>query len=156
MEKIEDIKQGYVESIKVVADKSRIEVGGAEVSLHCDKFNTRIIKGLEDVVGFEKAQEILENSASKSTYDILNSYLSSTDIKSAFNGLSPEEKLKTIFELFKVLGYGAIEISSVSDSSGEFFSKSSYISEGWLENEKKWKWSKRISGKSGCRNSRNG
>jgi predicted hydrocarbon binding protein len=143
MGSIEDIKNGYVQSIKILADRSRIEAGGAEVSLHCDKFNTRILKGLEDVAGFEKAREIIATSAEKTTIDLLNKYLDSPNVKEAFASFSVDDRLKTIFEIFKVLGYGALNVESVGETSGKFVSKSTYISEGWLENEKKWKWSKR-------------
>jgi V4R domain-containing protein len=139
----EDIKEDYKESIKILADKSRLEVGSVEASLHCDKFNTRIIKGLEDVIGFKDAQKILSETAEKSTYNLLNAYLSSAQIADSFNSLSPEDKLNVIFELFKVLGYGALKISSINENSGKFVSKSTYLSEGWLENERKWKWAKR-------------
>jgi hypothetical protein len=143
MASIEDIKKGYIESITILADRSRIQAGGAEVSLHCDKFNTRIQKGLEDVAGFEKAREIIAVSAEKTTINLLNSYLSSPKAKEVFDSLSADDKLKAIFEIFKVLGYGALDAVGVSETSGKFISKSTYISEGWLENEKKWKWSKR-------------
>jgi hypothetical protein len=143
MGSIADIKSGYIQSITILADRSRIQAGGAEVSLHCDKFNTRILKGLEDVAGFEKAREIIATSAEKTTIDLLNKYLASANVKEAFDSLSVDDKLKAVFEIFKVLGYGALDAVSVSETSGKFVSKSTYISEGWLENEKKWKWSKR-------------
>ena len=143
MGSIEDIRKNYIESITILADRSRIEAGGAEVSLHCDKFNTRIQKGLEDVAGFDKAMEIITNSAEKTTIDLLNSYFASPKAKEAFESFSVDEKLEAIFEIFKILGYGSLSKVSLSETSGKFVSKSTYISEGWLENEKKWKWAKR-------------
>jgi hypothetical protein len=56
---IAQVKEAFLGSVKADADKSRLEFGGTEVSFHCDKFNTRVVKGLEDVVGVDDAHKLL-------------------------------------------------------------------------------------------------
>jgi hypothetical protein len=133
--------RGYmIDTIEVHPEKSRLEFGGAEVSFHCDKFNTRVVKGLEDVVGFNDANRILASISEKSHYDLLTTFLNSGDAADDFASLSPEDKVASIFEIYKVFAYGSFDSSGIGESGGIVTSGSSYVAEGWLENMERWNW----------------
>lgn len=133
-----------LESTDYDAERARLSFGAHEVSYHCDKFNTRVIKGLEDVIGYEDAHSILEKTAGESTIKLIGDFFENTDASDEFAELeSPDDKLNYIFEVFKAGGYGAFEISSADENGGEITSPSSYIAEGWLENMERWKWPRR-------------
>lgn len=137
-----DIVQAYGATMEIDAAHSRIRMGGHEVAFHCDKFNTRIIKGLEDVIGIQDAAKLLIDSAEKSSYQMFADFFQG-DNKAAFDGLSPEDKLDTLIEMGKMLGYGGVDVKTLSDKGGEFSSPYSYLAEGWLENKDRWNWSLR-------------
>lgn len=131
------IREKLMGLMEVNAEKSELKVSGQLFAYHCDKFNTRILKGLEDTLGFEKARDILCKSAEETTYDTL------TGMFEVFDGSTPEEKLASIFEAYKVFGHGNVQIKEVSASGGIVTAKPSYMVEGWLENTERWNWGKR-------------
>ena len=142
-DKIASLTEAYKQGVNFFPEKSRLEMGHHEVAFHCDKFNTRIIKGLEDVLGVDGAKDILVSTAEQSTYEMLDDFFHSEKFKEDFSSLTPMERLQTIFEIFKVLGYGAVNVEELGDGTARFSSKSSYLSEGWLENMARWNWKMR-------------
>ncbi|NLI99179.1 hypothetical protein GX441_11045 [bacterium] len=136
------ILESYLKTFMIDAEHSRIRIGNHEVAFHCDKFNTRIIKGLEDVIGVADSYKLLVASAEKATLQMFSDFLVS-EIKPQFDALSPEDKFTTLVEIGKLLGYGALNASRISDKGGEFSSPSSYLAEGWLENQTRWNWKQR-------------
>jgi predicted hydrocarbon binding protein len=138
-----DIVRAYGASLEIDAKRSRIRIGGHEVSFHCDKFNTRIIKGFEDVVGFDDAGRLLAASAEQASYKMFSDFFAGGGQLDAFNALSAQDRLATLFEMGKLLGYGAVNIESVSETQATFVSPSSYLAEGWLENQERWNWKPR-------------
>jgi hypothetical protein len=140
---IAQVKEAFLGSVKADADKSRLEFGGTEVSFHCDKFNTRVVKGLEDVVGVDDAHKLLSRQAEITHHAFLQKFLLGGRGAEAFSSLSPAEKLAAIFDIYKVLAYGAFEGNGVSEAGGKVTSKSSYVAEGWLENLERWNWTLR-------------
>ncbi|MBD3290937.1 hypothetical protein GF337_19175 [candidate division KSB1 bacterium] len=138
-----DILSSYADTLNFIPEKSRLELGSVEVSYHCDKFNTRILKNFEDVLGFDKGGMLLQKAAEFTTYEALKKFLDQTEIKANFDAMSTEDKTLTILEMFKIPAYGAIEISSLSPEKSVFISKSSYLAEGWLENKEKFNWEDR-------------
>ncbi len=128
--------------MEIDAAHSRIRIGGHEVAFHCDKFNTRIIKGLEDVIGIPDAAKMLIASAEASSYQMFVDFFKG-DRKAAFDSLSPEDKIATLIEMGKMLGYGGVDVKSLSEKGGDFVSPYSYLAEGWLENKDRWNWSLR-------------
>jgi hypothetical protein len=143
MADLSQIKNLFLGTVKADAEKSRLEFGGTEVSFHCDKFNTRIVKGLEDVVGYEEAKRILAHQAEVTHYAFLKKFFVDGPGAEAFGAMSPEEKLTAIFEIYKLLAYGAFNADGVDASGGPLTSPSSYVAEGWLENLERWHWSLR-------------
>lgn len=137
------IVKAYLDTLGLNREKSTLSVGGVDVAFHCDKFNTRILKNIEDVMGYEEGSALLKEWALKTTYKALGSFLIGGAGAGGFAVLSSREKLEAQFELFKVLAYGAVTIDSLTESSGVFSSKTSYLAEGWLENKKSWGWDTR-------------
>jgi len=137
------VKELFLGTVKADAERSRLEFGGTEVSFHCDKFNTRIIKGLEDVVGFEEAKKLLAHQAETTNYALLETFLGEGEPAEVFGSLSPEEKLAAVFEIYKILAYGAFDGGAVGEGGGTVTSPYSYLAEGWLENMERWNWSLR-------------
>lgn len=138
-----EIVSTYHQSLTFHSQKSRLELGEVEVSYHCDKFNTRILKNFEDVLGYEKGSALLQQAAERTTYQALKKFVESDAIKSKFDKLSTADKVATMFEMFKIPAYGALSIISLSPEKSIFASKSSYLAEGWLENKENWKWENR-------------
>ncbi len=136
------IVESYLKTFTIDAEHSRIRVGNHEVAFHCDKFNTRIIKGFEDVIGIEDSAKLLVASAEKTILQMFNDFFKD-DVKTQFDSLSPEDKFATLIEMGKLLGYGAIDPATPTDKGGTFISPSSYLAEGWLENETRWNWKQR-------------
>ncbi len=124
-------------SIAVDAARSRISVGGEEFAYHCDKFNTRIIKGLEDVLGPAKARELIARTAAQSLLEMFKSFAASMP---EFQTASVADKLTGFAECWKILGFGAVTFDKMDGSSTKARSTTSYLAEGYLENMKRWSW----------------
>jgi len=128
--------------ISINAEKSVIKLGEIEIAFHCDKFNTRIFRGFEDTLGFEKARDLIFASAHNTTYDNLTKF-SSEIIKN----MKPSDAIASFFELYKVLGYGNFTVLDVyANGGGRVKGDPSYMAEGWLENQEKWHWAPRKQG----------
>lgn len=139
----EELVNSFTGSITFDANKSRLNIGGTEVAFHCDKFNTRILKNMEDVMGYEPGGKLLREMAEHTTFALLKKFLLDGPGAAHFSSLDPSDKVASIFELFKVLAYGALDVTELSASEGKFTSKTSYLAAGWLENQTKWNWEKR-------------
>lgn len=131
------IAEKFLATTEIDVPHSRIKMGGEEVAYHCDKFGTRIIKGLEDVMGYEKAAELISHSAAVTVTDLLTNFISK---QPEWAGLDVAGKLAAIFDIYKLLGAGAFTAEKTDGSSTKVTSKSSYIAEGWLENMARWRW----------------
>lgn len=143
MASVTEVRDQVLSSLNADAERSRLDFGGVEVSFHCDKFNTRIIKGLEDVLGFEDARKLLVEESEKAHLKFLEATLKNGPASAAFQALSPADKLQAVFEVYKLLAYGAFDGSGLSEKGGTVTSKTSYLAEGWLENLERWNWSLR-------------
>lgn len=123
--------------------KSKLSIAGTPVSYHCDKFNTRILKNLEDVMGYARAGEMLSKMAQKTTYDSMKYVLDETEVGADIKTLGKKEQLEAFLEILSALAYGSIELVEYSTNLSTFQSKHSYLAEGWLENKKSWKLDER-------------
>ena len=127
-------------AVEIDPDRSRIRLAGHEVAYHCEKFSTRIIRGLEDVLGVEEANALIQRVAAESLYRPL------TELPQAEAGWASRtrsERLALIFEIFKMLGYGAVSIAETNGNRTRVTSPNSYLAEGFFENAEQWRWSKR-------------
>ncbi len=134
----EALVNAYLATLKHDQDRSRLELGGIEVSFHCDKFNTRILKNFEDVMGYHEGGKVLASCAEATTYEALRKFLGAGEAAAIFAPLPLGARLEAIFELFKVLAYGAVETLEASPEGARFMSRTSYLAEGWLENKERW------------------
>jgi hypothetical protein len=123
--------------ISIDSSRARIQVGNLEVAYHCDKFATRITKGLEDILGVDKASTLLADSAARTAFRMLNEL---TATLPEWGGLSTAEKLGVIFDAYKVLGDGSVQTGYTGGSSAQVTSPTSYLAEGYLENMQRWQW----------------
>jgi hypothetical protein len=117
---------------------STLKLGGVGVSFHCDKFNTRILKNFEDVMGYEDGGMLIRTAAARTSFAFLSQFLTTPDIAPSFAAMDPSGRLETIFEIYKALAYGAIRVQDVARTSAVFVSDTSYLAEGWLENRERW------------------
>lgn len=140
----EEVVNGFLKTMAFDQNRSRLSIAGTEVSFHCDKFNTRILKNFEDVMGYEDAANLLFEMAERTTYDSLKKLLSDTPLGDEFKSLSPEDKIGATFEIFKVLAYGSIVPEEITSDKAVFTSKHSYLAEGWLENRDNWHLDERL------------
>jgi predicted hydrocarbon binding protein len=124
-------------SITFDAARSRISVGGEEFAYHCDKFNIRIIKGLEDVLGPAKARELIMRTASQNLLEMFKSFAA---FMPEFQAASVAEKLMGFAECWKILGFGAVTFDKMDGSSTQARSTTSYLAEVYLENMQRWGW----------------
>jgi hypothetical protein len=131
------VRETFIGKISLDPEKSELMVGEELFSYHCDKFNTRILKGFEDTLGFDKARDLLFTSSESTNYDALKGMFD------LIEGETPQDKLKSIFEMFKVLGHGDLYVKDINAKGGTITAKKSYMVEGWLENQERWHWSKR-------------
>lgn len=128
----------YLATLSFDRERSRLQIGGVEVSFHCDKFNTRVLKNFEDVMGYEQGGQLLFESAAATSHAALSRFLLAGPGAAAFTPLDFHARLEAAAELFKVLAYGAIEIVSATPLKAVFRSRTSYLAEGWLENKDRW------------------
>jgi len=134
-------RENMIGMISINAERSVIKLGDVEIAYHCDKFNTRIFKGFEDTLGFEKARDLIFTSAHNTTYD--NLVKIATGI---IAGSKPADVIESLFELYKVLGYGNFMVQDAYENGGRVKGDPSYMAEGWLENQEKWHWTNRTQG----------
>ena len=136
--KYDAIVSKYLGLQKFDYSTSELSIAGTAVSFHCDKFNTRILKNLEDVMGYDKAASMLFEKAQKTTYDSFKHIMDETEVGQDINAFSKKEQIEAFLEIFKALAYGAIKIVEYSPERSVFSSEHAYLAEGWLENKKKW------------------
>ncbi|NLI40327.1 MAG: hypothetical protein GX421_03945 [Caldisericales bacterium] len=132
------IREDIASLTKISGEDGTIAIGSVTVAYHCDKFNTRIIKGFEDTLGFEKARQLVHDTAESTAYDSLASFIASKT-----QDMSPKDALGVAFDLFKVLGYGCYQLLEDNGKGGKVKGSPVYTAEGWLENETKWNWEAR-------------
>ncbi len=129
------IRDRVAQTMVIDAQKGRISIGDVNIAFHCDKFNTRIIKGFEDTLGYEKTRVLLFKVAEETTYDGFCGFL-----KEMMEGKSPIVAFSLANELFKTLGYGNFEVIEIN---GKVRGNTAYTAEGWIENQAKWGWERR-------------
>jgi hypothetical protein len=132
-----------ISTIESDARRSRLKVAGTEVAFHCDKFNTRIIKGLESITGFDKLAIMISRISEETHYNLVQKIIQA-DSEKRFASLSRTDKLAAIFEIYKVFGYGNFDVSKLTEDGGEVTAKKSYLAEGYLENQQRWNWGPRF------------
>ena len=137
--KYDAIVDKYLGLLKHDYTTSELSIAGTAVAFHCDKFNTRILKNLEDVMGFDKAAKMLFEMARLTTYNSFKNIMETTEAGQDIKALSKKEQIEAFLEIFKALAYGAIVNVEYTPERSLFSSEHSYLAEGWLENKRSWK-----------------
>lgn len=127
-------------AVEIDPVRSRIQLAGHEVAYHCEKFSTRIIRGLEDVLGVEEANALIQQAAAESLYKPLAQL---PEAQPEWASMPRQERLALIFSVFKMLGYGAVGLAETNGNRTRVTSANSYLAEGFFENAEQWRWSKR-------------
>lgn len=127
-------------AVEIDAERSRIRLAGHEVAYHCEKFSTRIIRGLEDVLGVEEANALIQQTAAESLYKALAQL---PETQPGWATMPRAERLALLFAVFKMLGYGAVRVAATNGNRTQVTSANSYLAQGFFENAEQWRWSKR-------------
>ncbi|MBN2047030.1 MAG: hypothetical protein JW750_04220 [Anaerolineaceae bacterium] len=132
---MENLTQRVVKSFDFDVERSRITINGTEVAMHSDQYAVRTIKGIEDVMGYERAAQVLQGSAARSMIRLI---LKEFSARQYMAEMSVEEKLFRVVNAWKILGYGALEIEELTDHSARISTANSYLAVGYLENQAAW------------------
>ena len=122
------------------AEHSRITTSGIEIAYQSDKFSTRIIKGIEDVMGYEAASQLIKANACKAT---LNTFMKIQGKLGIGNLKTPQEKMEALFLIWKKLGNGSVTMVELSPTRAVFETHTSFLAVGYQENMKNWHWPQR-------------
>ncbi len=121
------IKYGYL-SMFVCFDPSLniLKLDGVEVSLHCHHYNCGLVKALEEITEID-ARRVFVQAATEQFYLNFKYH-----IASHANDKSIPEKLKAAAELYRLLGFGRVDLSRLNEDGGTANADSSYYVVGWL------------------------
>jgi V4R domain len=103
-----------------------IKLDGVKVSLHCHHYNCGLIKALEEMGGLN-AREIFIEAAAEEFYINFKKY-----ILDHLQNKTAREKLTAAADLYRLMGFGRIDLSGLGESGGIAYSDSSYYVVGWL------------------------
>ena len=131
------IRDEMISILKINDENGSVMFGPVTVAYHCDTFNTRIIKGFEDTLGYEHARELVLTTTEISTYDPLSDMLNAKT-----QGMSFEDSLKVAFDFYRVIGCGSFELVELKGKGGKVKGVT-FTAEGWFEKETKWNWNAR-------------
>jgi hypothetical protein len=122
------------------AETSRMSLGKLEIAYHCERFATRVTKGMEDIIGIDQAAEMIRNAAATNMYDSMINGIGSYP---QFLAMSIPQRLDTYIGIYKVVGFGDIDVDDASGCSTMAHSHHSFLAEGYLENMAAWQWKPR-------------
>jgi hypothetical protein len=91
---------------------------------------------LEDVLG-DDAVVLLRDEAATGTMSLLSEFLQA---QPEWETMATEERLAVVFDIFKMLSYGAVEITHMDGTSTRLVSPTSYLANGYLVNAAQWRW----------------
>jgi hypothetical protein len=103
-----------------------IKLDGVKVSLHCHHYNCGLIKALEEMVGLN-ASKIFIEAATEEFYINFKKY-----ILDHLQDKTARERLIAAADLYRLMGFGRIDLSGLNESGGIAYSDSSYYVVGWL------------------------
>jgi hypothetical protein len=119
---------------------TRIGLANVDIAFHCDTYSVRITKGLEDILGVNKAAELLSESAAQSMLEILQSVFA---VYPDF-GLQPvEDRLRDTFGVLSFMGMGRMFVEQIRGLNIQVLSPTSYLADGYLDNMRNLNWPKR-------------
>lgn len=112
--------------VSFASDQNIIKLDGVMVSLHCHHYNCGLVKVLEEMKGIN-AREIIIQVATEEFYVNFKNYMSNN-----LEGETVREKMDAAAELYRIMGFGRLDLSGLSEFGGLVRSDSSYYVTGWL------------------------
>ncbi|MEW6068396.1 MAG: 4-vinyl reductase [Nitrospirota bacterium] len=103
-----------------------IKLDSAMASLHCHHYNCGLLKTLEEIKEID-AHKIFIQAANEEFYINFKNYISRY-----LKDKTAREKLDAAAVLYRSMGFGIIDTSSLNESGGRAYSDSSYYVVGWL------------------------
>ncbi len=114
--------------VSFASDQNIIKLDGVMISLHCHHYNCGLVKVLEEMKGIN-AREIFIQAATEEFYVNFKNYISNH-----LEGKNVREKMVAAADLYRIMGFGRLDLSGLNDSGGiaYAYSYSSYYVIGWL------------------------
>jgi hypothetical protein len=103
-----------------------LRLEGVMVSLHCHHYNCGLVKALEEMKEVN-AIEILIQASREEFYVNFKNYISSH-----LENKTASEKMDVAADLYRLMGFGRLDLSGLNESGGLAHSDSSYYVTGWL------------------------
>jgi hypothetical protein len=113
-------------NISFEPDLNIIKLNGVMVSLHCHHYNCSLVKVLEEMEGVN-AQEIFIQTATEEFYMNFKHYISTH-----LHSKTVSEKIGAASDLYRLMGFGRLDLSRLNESGGKAHADSSYYVTGWL------------------------
>jgi len=103
-----------------------LRLDGVMVSLHCHHYNCGLVKALEEMKGVN-AREIFIQASTEEFYENFKNYISNH-----LEGKTVSEKMDVAADLYRLMGFGRLDLSGLNEFGGLAHSDSSYYVTGWL------------------------
>lgn len=103
-----------------------ITLNGVPVSLHCHHYNCGILRVIENFPGVD-VRDILIGTAAEEFFNNFKKYLAEQ-----LPHCTTAEALQKAEELYRIMGFGRIDLSRLGEGGGTATSDSSYFVVGWL------------------------
>jgi hypothetical protein len=126
--------------IDITTHPARIGLANVDIALHSDKYAVRITKGLEDILGVDKAAELLSESAAQAMLEILQNVFAAYP---EFGQRPVEERLRDTFAVLAFLGMGRMFVEQIRGLNIQMLSPTSYLADGYLDHMLNLNWPKR-------------
>jgi hypothetical protein len=103
-----------------------LRLEGVMVSFHCHHYNCGLVKALEEMKEVNVI-EILIQASTEEFYVNFKNYISNH-----LEDKTASEKMDAAADLYRLMGFGRLDLSGLNESGGLALSDSSYYVTGWL------------------------
>jgi hypothetical protein len=102
-----------------------LKLDGVMVSLHCHHYNCGLVRALEEMG--VNAKEIIIQAATEEFYVNFKNYISNY-----LEGKTVGKKMDVAADLYRLMGFGRLDLSGLNEFGGVAYADSSYYVIGWL------------------------
>lgn len=113
-------------SLKFDSAINTMELNGLPVSLHCHHYNCGLLKAIEDIPNVD-GHDIFIKTAAEEFFRNFKTY-TANELKN----LTAEAALKEASELYRFMGFGRLDLSTLTEHGGIVCADSSYYVVAWL------------------------
>jgi len=103
-----------------------IELNGVPVSLHCHHYNCGLLSAIEEIANID-GHAVIKETAAKEFGAKFKQFL-----EQETEALSPDKALQEAAELYRLMGFGRLDLSNLTARGGVVYSDSSYFAVSWL------------------------